>query len=124
MPRVLVDMNCKKLGLQSGPKRCDYIFIGSQSNMNADWVVPIELKGKAKASKISRQLQAGAKFAETKLLPNDVQVHFRPIAAHAGKAHKIQNMKLKKQQYKIKFRGKEYEIKLIRCGSPLEKALR
>ena len=66
-PFVLIDMDqpCSPSG-ENG-KRCDYLFFSGYEGK--DWVVPMELqKGKASASKIVEQLQAGAVIAE-KLVP-------------------------------------------------------
>lgn len=118
--RLIIDMD-KLSGFQQNQQRCDYLFIGSHANV--EWVVPLELKrGKVEANEVREQLQTGADFAARHLLPSDVDVCFRPVVAHGGKVHRSQRIKLQ-QQCEIRFQGKPYEIKLIRCESPLTKVL-
>ena len=85
----------------------------------------MELKrGNIHVGGVSKQLQAGSEFAEVRLVPQQAQPSFRPIAAYGGKLHKSQSMELKKDTSRVKFRRMRYEIKLIRCGSPLVNALK
>ncbi len=120
--RVIVDMDCGQLDLSQDQTRCDYVFVGSHTK--TDWVVPIELKrGGVEASEVSSQVQAGAKFAESKLLIDGENVRFRPVVAY-GRVHRSQIEELKRQKYRIRFRNERYEIMLIRKNKPLADALR
>ena len=118
--RVLINMDCKDLNI-SNQRRCDYVFVGKVGA--DDWIVPIELKrGDVKANEVRDQLQSGTEFAE-RLVAKIIDIRFQPVAAHGGKVHKIQTEALKKREGKVRFQNKEYEIKLIRCGSALSNVL-
>ena len=120
--RVIVDMDCKTLDLRNFRSRCDCIFVGYHEE--ADWVAPVELKrGGVEASQVSKQVQAGATFAEEKILYSGVKVRFRPIVAY-GRVHRNQTLELKKKRHWVKFQNKSYEIMLIRKGKPLADALK
>jgi len=127
-PRVLIDMDCEQLSIPGDQAHCDYIFVGT--HRGNEWIAPMELKrGNVSVGELRKQLQAGADFAESRLLPQQGQVPqqeqavFRPIAAYGGKLHKNQRTELKKGLNRVKFGQILYQIKLIRCGSPLVKAL-
>lgn len=121
--RLLVDMDCEQLSIPRDQTRCDYIFIGTHEGN--EWVAAMELKrGNIHEGEVRRQLQAGAEFAEARLVPQQAQPSFRPIAAYGGRLHKSQSMALKNNANRVQFRRKRYEIKLIRCGSPLVNALK
>ena len=118
--RVIVDMDCKELDIPEDRIRCDYLFVGAENR-----IAPIELKrGSVEASEVAEQLRTGTAFAERELVPGNAEAHFRPIVAYGGKLHRSQSEALKKRQYQIEFRGAHYEVKLIRCGSPLALALK
>lgn len=108
---------------QRGAKRCDYLFIGEDDEDTALYVVPLELKSSGiKASTVSSQLRAGAKIAE-RIVSGSSSIRFVPVAAHGG-MHRKQIKDLAKPGMGIPFRGKEYPIRLIRCGEPLTATLR
>lgn len=119
---LLVDFD--KLNTPSGnkTKRCDYLFISDRNSENQPYIAPIELKkGNLDVSKVAAQIKEGVGIAKD-LFPKKTAVSFRPIVACGGKATKIEIKKLR--QYKINFHGSSEFIRLIRCGSPLIKALR
>lgn len=117
--RLIVDMDCKDLPLTSNEPRCDYLFIG-----NENWVVPLELKrGRVEAGEVTTQLRAGAAFAE-QIVPFDADVRFRPVVGYGGRLARSQSEALKRKGAKIRFQGKEYEVRAIRCGRQLAPVLR
>ena len=117
-PFLLIDMDHEKAPTGSqGEKKCDYIFIGEVGA----WLAPMELKrGKLRASRVVRQLQAGAVAAE-RLVPIREQTAFCPIAAYGGKAHRNEIATLRNSS--IRFRSKKVGIVLVKCGSSLANAL-
>ena len=118
-PSITIDMDNKKAPVRQNETRCDYIFIGGSGNV---FLVPLELMdGKPDTTKIVRQLQAGANIAAARIIPKRAQVQFRPVAFCGGKFRKVETRRL--SQSKIRFRGKHFDIKLSRCGSPLINAL-
>lgn len=118
-PSILIDVD--KASTSKNEKqttRCDFIFVGGSDE---SWVVPIELKkGPAKSSEVVKQLEAGAQFMD-RLIPRNIPVRFRLVVAFRG-IRKQQANELKKR--KIRFRGKEVQVKLLRCGGSLVSALR
>ena len=118
-PAITIDMDNKKAPVGQNETRCDYIFIGGSQNI---FLVPLELMdGKPDTTKIVKQLQAGANIAATRIIPKRAKVRFRPVAFCGGKFHSVETRRL--SQRKIRFRGKRFDIKLSRCGSPLINAL-
>ena len=127
-PYLLVDMDCRALGIPADSGRCDFLFVGCESTRGAGWVVPLELKsGSPDATDIVKQLQAGAQFAQTCLaeavdrIPAQHESTFLPVAVYGGKLHRAQSDKLRKSR--ILFHGKRYEIKLHRCKTPMKDIL-
>ena len=115
--RVMIDMDCKELGVQGS--RCDYLFVGE--HQNRAWVVPIELKsGKVRASEVRDQLQGGAQFAQTILATGD-HFNFGPVLAHGKSIHRLELNKLR--QARISLGSKIQQPKLIKCGEPVAKVL-
>ena len=116
-PRVIVDMDCKALDIQSG-SRCDYLFVSEDES--SVWVALIELKsGEVKASEVGEQLQGGALFAQQLLSIGD-QFNFVPVLAHKS-IHRLERNKLRR--VRIRLRGKTRQPVLIKCGDPVTKAL-
>lgn len=122
-PHLLIDMDYSALEIPPGSRRCDFLFVGCEGTRGAGWVVPLELKsGSPRVTDIVEQLQAGAQFAEARI-PVQHKPTFLPVAVYGGKLHRAERDKLKKSQNKISFRGKTYEIKLMRCHTPLKNVL-
>ena len=121
---AIIDMDCPELQIPLDHRRCDFIFAGATAKTaNKDLLAPIEMKrGKANAGELCRQLKAGALFAQELPIPEGMDFQFRPVAVYGGRLHKNERDRLKKN--KIPFRGSQYEIKLLRCGSPLAAAFR
>ena len=103
----------------------DFIFAsdasGSKAPWKKSWIVALELtSGKKSATEVKNQLSAATRVVE-ELTNSNMAFTFRPVFAFGKKMHKIEIDNLK--QEKIKFRESSFGIKLIRCGSPLSKAL-
>ena len=121
-PNVLISLEHLAAPIEADQSRSDYLFVGSNAN-DGTWVAPIELTASAaRVSKFLPQLRAGAAIAD-KLLPQGVPVRFRPIAAYGGELRRIERDNFVKPVNRVRFRGKPELIKLVRCGSPLTKAL-
>ncbi len=118
-PSVAIDMDKPQAPVKQGETKCDYIFIGGSGKV---FLVPLELTNQdLDASKFVGQLQAGANIAADRIIPRGEQVQFLPVGVYGGKFHSAQRRQL--LQSKIRFRGKPFDIKLLRCGDPLTKAL-
>ena len=119
-PNLVMDLDHPFFGLKD-KVHCDFLFIGWDCNGGANWAVPLELKrGSPDATELVSQLQAGSEVARAKI-PDEHKTHFLPIGAYGGRLHKTQRDKLRKSR--VSFRRRRYEIKLIRCGTPLKTAL-
>ncbi len=120
-PNVLISLEHEKSPAAKSAPHCDFLFIGDSDTGEVTWIASIELTtGKARASKFLPQLRAGAEIANH-LLPPNANVRFRAVAVHGKGGRSFEMNKLR--DCKIPFRGKNVRIKLVRCGSPLVKAL-
>ena len=111
--RILIDADRALPAFGIEGSRCDRILflIGSEGILV---VVPIELKGGGfKASKVSQQLQNGARFAE-EIMPNTFDATCQPILFHAKGVHKVQRTRLNRQE--IRFRRTKFSIKTAKCN--------
>ena len=119
-PHLVIDVDDPSFGLEN-ESHCDFLFISCDCANGANWVVPLELKrGSPDATEMVEQLQAGSGFAQVRI-PAKHKTQFLPVGVYGGRLHKDQMDKLRKAR--ISFRSKKYEIKLIRCGTPLKTAL-
>ncbi len=119
-PFLLIDMDHENApkGSQS-EKKCDYVFVGDRGI--GAWVAPLELKrGKLSASEVIPQLQAGAKMAE-RIVPNEGQIQFRPIAIHGGELHSDEYKRLRGTR--IEFYNQRERVRTARSKSSLVSAL-
>ena len=122
-PRALIYLEHTAAPVESNSPHCDYLFIGGGDSGNGPWVAPIELTASAaRVSKFLPQLRAGAKIAD-RLIPPGARVRFRPVAAYGGELRRIERDNFLKSANHVRFRGKTTPVKLVRCGSPLNKAL-
>ena len=122
-PSVLISLEHEAAPVKERQTRCDYLFVGGSDEKEGPWVAPVELTASAaRVSKFLPQLRAGAEIAD-KLLPQDVQVRFRPVAVYGGELKRIERDGFLKSANQVVFRRKPVPIKLVRCGSPLTKAL-
>ena len=121
-PSVLISLEHEAAPVQANQAHCDYLFVGGSNANKEPWVAPIELTASAaRVSKFLPQLDAGADIAD-KLLPQNVQVRFRPVAVYGGELHRTERDRFLKNH--VAFRSKKVPIKLVHCGSPLTKALK
>ena len=116
-PFHLIDVDIDPLAKGS---RCDYLLIGEDSGPNHDlYVVPLELKSSGfNAQSVSKQLAGGAKVAARRV-PR-ARCRMVPVVAHGG-AHRREINKLPK--HPVRFRGKFFAIKLMKCGEDIADAL-
>ena len=120
--RVLVDLDCHDLDIDPKMRRCDFI-LACDDNQIAQ-IAPIELKrGDVEPADVAEQLAGGAQIAD-RWLPQEgsLRVRFRPVVVYGGKFNRHQRRKPTAKE-KVRFRGRLYEIKRIRRGSPLRDAL-
>lgn len=121
---TLLDMDSSSAPVSQTEQRCDYVFFGQVEGV-ADWAIPIELKeGDVDASKVALQLQAGADVAG-KILRSVAKdkVRFLPIVA-SSKLSRRENIELKKERNKVRFRDTKAVITKVRCKSKLADALK
>ena len=119
-PHLVIDVDHSSFGLDDDI-HCDFLFIGCDGPRGDNWVVPLELKrGSPDATKMVEQLQAGSGFVQARI-PVELGTQFLPVGVYGGRLKKMDRDRLRKAR--ISFRSKKYEIKLIRCGTPLIRAL-
>ena len=122
---IIISMEHEKSPIPANKSRCDYIFASDSSNKNDiwqnSWVVPIELKsGTFDPSTVVKQLQSGADFVKDTICKN-CKSNFMPLLVHGPGQRKVALNKLKEKT--IRYGGKRYPIKRIRCGRSLINAL-
>ena len=119
-PWIAIDMDKPQAPVGLSDTKCDYIFIGGSDEV---LVMPMELtKQDLKASKFVKQLRAGAQIA-ARILPSGEFVQFQPVGVCGGKIHRAERDLLLKSSSKIQFKGKHFNIRLLKCGQPLINAL-
>lgn len=119
---ALINLEHDAAPVGSNAPRSDFLFVGGHTP-DAEWVSPIELTaGSARVSKFLPQLRAGADIA-SKLIPRQIHVRFRPVAAYGGELRRSERDNFLKKTNYVTFRNMPTPVKLIRCGSPLSKAL-
>ena len=119
----VVDMNHDESPVDRNQTHCDFLFVGSLSGQDEEWVVPIELKrGEISAGEARDQLQAGADAAD-RLVPRDLDLSFLPLAV-SGSMARAERDQLRKSSYRIRFRRQMVLAERTRCGSDLADILR
>lgn len=119
-PHLVMDLDHPFFRLKD-KVHCDFLFISWDCNDGDNWVMPLELKrGSPDATEMVLQLQAGSGVAQAQI-PDEHRTRFLPIGVYGGRLHISQRDKLRKSR--VSFRGKQYQIKLIRCRTPLKTAL-
>ena len=118
---VMVDLDCKTLGIPTDRKRCDYLFFGKEQNVI--WVSPIELKGGTfRGSSAAAQLQGGADIADA-WIPDGLRFKLVPVLA-GGQRQRVHRERLRAlRATPITLRGQSIQPVLIRCGAQLVDAL-
>ena len=126
-PFVRIDLDCDRLDLEEGSRRCDFLFASQEDKGKPGLVGVLELKGRPKASIVVAQLQAGAQFAES-VLPRDVELQFRPILFYSGGLRGAERDSIRNASIRFRHPKKGGVLKtrviLKSCGSPLKDALR
>ena len=111
--RVVLDVDLAFPTGRTDTNQCDFVLFYIDFIQNSLVAVPMELKGSTDASKIIRQLQAGARIVD-RLVPKAVEVDCIPVTFHRRKIHKAQLKRLKTSR--ITFRGEEFPINTTRCS--------
>lgn len=123
-PNVLISLEHPASPVNVNQARCDYLFVGGEDGNDGPWVAPIELTASAaRVSKFLPQLRAGAAVAE-RLVPQGARVQFRPVAVYGGELRRIERDNFLKSANQVSFRNQKQKIRLVRCRSPLTKALK
>lgn len=118
-----IDMNHADSPVDQDQTRCDFLFVGSLTGQDDEWVVPIELKsGAISAGEARDQLQAGAHAAE-RLVPQGFDPKFLPLAV-SGSMARAERDQLRKSSHRIRFRRQMVLAERTRCGSELADRLR
>ena len=118
-----IDMDHDNSPTDRNRTHCDFLFVGSLSGEDDEWVVPLELKrGAVGASEARGQLQAGADTAD-QLVPQRADFRFHPIVV-SGRMDSYERAQLRKSSHKIRFRGKHYTAERMRCRDELAAVLR
>ena len=122
-PSVLLSLEHDASPADAARPHCDFLFVGGCDYERGEWVAPVELTtSAARVSKFLTQRRAGAEIAND-LIPRNLQVRFRPIAVYGGELRRIERDNFLKRANRVVFRNKPTPVKLVRCGSPLTKAL-
>ena len=117
--RVIVDMDCRELGIPGDQKRCDYVVFSSYKRIK--WVIPMEMKRGKLAESVTEQIQAGVDFADKKFIPEGSGMELQPLCVVGGRCRRAAYQKIGRA--KVKFRNRKYKIEIIRSGGRLAKAL-
>ena len=116
--RLIIDFDKPGSPLGKNQARCDYLCVAEVAG-KPGWVVPLELKrGGIDASKVVRQLNAGARAAK-RLVPNTMKVNFRPVVAYGGGIHTAERNALRANHNKVQFHGTAEPVRLIKCRGQL-----
>ena len=119
--RVVVDLDKVFPTGQEGTNQCECVLFYFDTAANFV-VVLIELKGgEVDASEASKQLKSGAAFATT-YTPSGSNCICHPVLFHNG-ISRAEVRQLSKNQSRVRFQGKSFEIKTARCGGKLADVL-
>ena len=120
--RVVVDLDKVFPSGREGENQCECVVFYFDDAENFV-VVPIELKGggNVDASQAASQLKGGAAFA-VDYTPRGAKNICRPILFHNG-ISRAEVRQLSKNQSRVHFLGKSFEIKTARCGDKLANVL-
>lgn len=112
--RILIDADLALPTSGFTGSRCDFILFLIVASKDLLVVAPIELKGGGfKASKVARQLQSGARFAE-KIVPVGFNSTCQPILFHAKGVPKAQRTRLNRKE--IRYHGSVFGITTAKCS--------
>ena len=111
--RVVLDVDLAFPTGKIDTNQCDLILFYIDDTQNNLVSVPMELKGSPDASKITKQLQAGAHIID-RLVPSTVKTDCVPVMLHRRKIHKAQLKRFKASM--VTFRGEEFPINTTKCS--------
>ena len=117
--RVIVDMDCRELGIPGDQKRCDYVVFSSYERIK--WVIPMEMKRGKLAESVTEQIQAGVDFADKEFIPEGSRIKLQPLCVVGGGCRQTAYQEIR--QAKVKFRNREYGIEILRSRGRLAEAL-
>lgn len=118
--RIIIDLDCEKLRVQSGEKQCDYLLV-IEENLRR-WVVAIDMKrGGFSARTVVEQLSAGAVQAKA-LCPSNESFELVPLLV-PGDGMNPRDLRILNSE-KVGTRGQKRQIVRIRYGQSLLDALR
>ncbi|MGI9250049.1 MAG: hypothetical protein ACR2PR_02475 [Pseudohongiellaceae bacterium] len=121
-PHILID--CDKSPIKQDEKRCDYIFVADGKPNTEGYALPIEMtSGYKDASDAQAQLQAGTKTV-SKIVPQSAKLTFVPVFVGKLKEMKRRKWKDLRKEYRIKFRGDKFDMKILGKEENLANALR
>ena len=113
---VIVDLDEAVSLIGKNDSKCDYLVATDTGERS--FIAPVELTaGRKGASRVVKQLQAGARLAET-LLPDGESV-LRPVFAHGRRLHDAETKRFRHRDYWVTFCGRAEPIRLLRCGQSL-----
>ncbi len=115
-----MDLDCGELKIDPKKRRCDFVLACDEH-----LIAPIELKrGDVELAQVAEQLTEGGRIADQWLSRDDaLQVRFRPVVVYRGRFNRPPKGRKPTAKEKVEFCGRLYEIKAIRSGAPLRKAL-
>lgn len=127
---VLLDIDCyQQSNRRWHSKRCDFCFVGVDGGASFVLVAPIEMKlGQPRVSHVVQQLKASTQRLE-QILPTRSQdgqaleIRFRPVVASGQGLRRGDIVKLKRRNNQVRFRGKNYSVLRIGCGSKISKVM-
>ncbi len=130
-PFALVRVDSNRFRLQNplwrfpnGQRRCDFLLVAGEDAHAGPWVVPIELTiGRKAARDFKKQIEGGLLVAD-ELLPDNISFRFKPVGGcRFSVLDRAVTNELRRECNRVSFRGKDMNIHLVECESPLVDAL-
>lgn len=121
--RLILDLDAPSSPLPPPNQRCDYLFFADAADGDG-WLAPVELKrGRFDASEAVGQIRAGTQAAH-RIVPRNLPVRFRPVAAFGGGTTKEERRRSQLRQNWVTFRGSAQPLRLMKCGGKLAERLK
>lgn len=119
-PHLVIDIDTIDCLRQK--RRCDYLFVADDAQLNVNWVVPIEMTSSRRKDPkvVIEQLQKTAQVIE-KNIDRSVKVRLQPVLA--GSVNEVR-MRGKNSSLAIKFRGEDIPVAIIRSGDSIGSVLK
>ena len=117
MPFALISLEHAAAPVERNAPRSDFLFVGGKER-GGEWVAPIELTASsARVSKFLPQLRAGAEIASS-LIPRNLPVRFRPVAAYGGELRRIEVRNFLKRSNQVAFEMCQRQSSLFDVARP------